>query len=330
VVVGRGLGPETVLPRRDRASVAVVAQPSTAARGRGLARALAQSGVEVATRVLPDGEAVKDLAVITDLYRWMASIGITRSDTLVAVGGGALTDAAGFAAATYLRGIEVVYVPTTLLGAVDAAIGGKTAVNLGAKNLIGAFRHPARVVIDVDVLDRLPVGLKRAGAAEVLKAGMIGDERLVGLLEREGLDADLEELVDRAVAVKVAVVNRDFEERGDRAHLNYGHTVGHAVETASGCSHGEAVAVGMVAAGRASALDLGFPDEARQSAVIRRLGLPDSVPGLDRAVVMELMAMDKKRGRDGPRMVLLERIGSPRVATVGSATVDAALSAIGI
>jgi 3-dehydroquinate synthase len=330
VLVGRGvLDPQTILPDRSRAVVAVVAQPSTARLGRDLARAAVRTGVRSEVRVLPDGEAAKDLEVIADLYRWMAALGMSRADTLVAVGGGALTDAAGFAAATFLRGIEAVYVATTLLAAVDAAIGGKTGVNLGAKNVIGAFRHPARVVVDVYVLDRLPDEVKRGGFAEALKAGLIGDEALVGVLERDGTAADLEEVVERAVSVKAAVVGRDFTERGERAHLNYGHTVGHAVEVAGGLGHGEAVAVGMVAAGRASAIETGFDDEERQRNAIAALGLPVAAV-LDRDRVLSLVAADKKRDAAGLRMVLLEGIGRPVVRAVGAATVEAALSAVAI
>ena len=280
--------------------------------------------------MVPDGDDAKTLAVIEDLYRWMLELGLTRSDTLVGVGGGALTDAAGFAAATYLRGVEAVYIPTTVLGAVDAAIGGKTGVNLDGKNLVGAFRHPARVVIDVDVLDRLPDGVKRGGLAEALKAGLIGDPALVGLHEEHGAAADLDQVVRRAVAVKAAVVGRDFTEQGERAHLNYGHTIGHAVEVAAGLGHGEAVAIGMVAAGRAAAVEVGFADEARQSAAIAGLGLPVSAPGLGRDEVLALVGRDKKRDAAGLRMVLLEGIGSPLVRHVGSATVGAALDALDI
>jgi 3-dehydroquinate synthase len=281
-------------------------------------------------RVLPDGESAKDLAVIEDLYRWMLDLGMTRSDTMVAVGGGALTDAAGYAAATYLRGIECSYVPTTVLGAVDAAIGGKTGVNLDGKNLVGAFRHPDRVVVDIDLLDRLPDPLKRDGLAEALKAGLIGDPDLLRILESGGIEADLEEVVGRAIAVKAAVVGRDFTEQGERAHLNYGHTIGHAVEVIGGFGHGEAVAIGMVAAGRASAAECGFGDEDRQRAAIDLLGLPLAAPTVGRSEALRLIDRDKKRDAAGLRMVLLEAIGVPRVGHVGSATVEAALDAVDI
>ena len=331
VVVGRGvLDAATVLGERPgRARVAVLAQPGEPARiGAALVDGVGAGGLAAALRVLPDGEAAKTLTVAGDVYEWLAGLGLTRDDTVVGVGGGALTDLAGFVAATFLRGIEAVYIPTTLLGAVDAAIGGKTGLNLGAKNLVGSFHHPARVVIDADLLDALPTALRREGAAEALKAGLIGDPGLVALYERDGLAADLAEVVRRAVAVKAAVVGLDFRDRGDRVHLNYGHTVGHAVEVAAAMGHGPAVAVGMVAAGRASALVAGFADEARQREVIARLGLPASAPGADGEKVRRLLGLDKKRDGTGLRMVLLERIGRPLLEHVGAATVEAALAAV--
>jgi 3-dehydroquinate synthetase len=332
ILVGRGIiGPDTVLDHRpDRRRVAVIAQPNVARLARGLARDIRAGGLAAEVRVVPDREAVKTLPAVGEIYTWLNDIGMTRQDTVVGVGGGALTDAAGFVAATYLRGVEAVYVPTTLLGAVDAAIGGKTAVNVGGKNLVGAFAHPRRVVVDADVLDRLPADIVREGAAEALKAGLIGDPDLVELYERDGLGADIEEVVQRAVAVKAAVVDRDFTEGGERAHLNYGHTVGHAVEVAAPMSHGHAVAVGMVAAGRVSALVAGFTGEDRQRAAIERLGLPTAAHGVAYEDAVRLMALDKKRSAEGLRFVVLEAIGRPGLRVVDSATLDAALQAVGI
>jgi len=333
VLVGRGvLDPATVLGERPgRGRVAVLTQPGEPARVGGvLASASRAGGLAAEVRVLPDGEEAKTLAVAGAVYEWLAGFGLTRADTVLAVGGGALTDLAGFVAATFLRGVEAIYVPTTLLGAVDASIGGKTAVNLGAKNLVGAFHHPARVVIDADLLDALPAALRREGAAEALKAGLVGDPALVSLYERDGLQADLAEVVRRAVAVKAGIVERDFREQGERAHLNYGHTIGHAVEAATGLGHGSAVAVGMVAAGRAAALVAGFAEEGRQREAIARLALPVAAPEADPAEVRRLLGLDKKRDTAGLRMVLLERVGRPRLEHVAAATVRAALAAVGI
>jgi 3-dehydroquinate synthase len=332
VLIGRGtLGTPGFLGEREgRARAAVLTQPGAADIGRRVARRLGDEGLEVSLKTLPDGEAAKTLSVVEEVYRWLIDLGLTRDDCIVGVGGGSLTDVTGFVAATYLRGIESIYVATTLLGAVDASIGGKTAVNLSAKNLIGAFYMPARVVVDIDVLEALPESLRREGAAEALKAGLIGDPDLVELFETRGMEADLFEVVTRAAAVKVDLVGRDFGDRGVRAFLNYGHTIGHAVETAGALSHGEAVAVGMVAAGRVAKTLLGFQDEDRQRSIIESLGLPATVSGVDASTVRKLIGQDKKRDAAGTRMVLLARVGDPRIERVDSATVEAALQAVGI
>ncbi|HEY5728244.1 MAG TPA: 3-dehydroquinate synthase family protein [Acidimicrobiia bacterium] len=333
VTVGRGVAvdgsqvvPEGVEGRR----VAILTQPATGATARRLAGSLAGAGLGTSVEVLPDGEAAKALAVVEAVYRRLNELELSRHDLVVGVGGGALTDVAGFVAATYLRGVELVLVPTTLLGAVDAAIGGKTAVNVDGKNLAGAFHHPVRVLVDLDVLDLLPAELRRQGSAEAVKAGLVGDPALVDLYERWGPDAPLDDVVNRAIAVKVAVVSADPTERGRRAWLNYGHTVGHAIEVVGSLSHGDAVAVGMVAAGEASTLECGFREAERVVAVLRRLELPVAAPGLDPGEVRRLVALDKKRDLRGLQMTLLRAVGDPVVTPVGPATVDAALTAVGI
>jgi 3-dehydroquinate synthase len=334
VLVGRFAGApdeEVLLPEREgRRRVAIVTHDGATRVAARIETRLATAGIEVATRQLPDREAAKTMATAEATYLWLNALGMTRLDTIVAVGGGALTDAAGFIAATYLRGIEIVLVPTTLLGAVDAAIGGKTAVNVGGKNLAGVFAHPARVVVDLDVVAGLPRGLLIEGTAETLKAGLIADLRLVELYEEHGLEAPLEEVVTRAVRVKAEVVSGDFREGGRRAILNYGHTVGHAVETAHGLPHGHAVAIGMVAAGAVAGNVTGFADADRQRDLIARLELPTRAPASDRAELLRLMALDKKRDASGIRMVLLRTIGDATVATVDTATVEAALDAVGV
>lgn len=319
------------LPERDgRSAVALLAQPSVVRLAAALEAGLAASGLRTAVVTLPDGEAAKRIGVVEDVYRELSVAGVGRKDTIVAVGGGALTDTAGFIAATYLRGVEAVFVPTTLLGAVDAAIGGKTAVNVDGKNLAGVFRHPARVVIDLDVLGNLPESLLREGSAEALKAGYVGDPALVERYRVDGIEAPLEEVINRAVAVKARVVSDDFTERGGRAVLNYGHTVGHAVEVAAGLSHGESVAIGMAAAAKLSELVTGYDGAAAQRQLIRSLGLPVRAPAVRAARVEQLMAMDKKRDERGLRFVVLEAIGRPIVVHADGATVRAALASIGI
>lgn len=333
IVIDRGVAddPHAVLqPRADRANAVVLCQPATRGVAERLAAAFVRTGIAATVIELPDGEAVKALDALEPIYRRLNDLSLTRRDTIVGVGGGALTDVAGFVAATYLRGVEAVYVATTLLGAVDAAIGGKTAVNVGGKNLVGVFAHPTRVVIDLDLLDQLPPDLIRQGSAEALKAGLIGDPELVSLYVRDGIDAPLDEVVDRAVGVKTTVVSDDFRERGDRAFLNYGHTVGHAIEVASGISHGDAVAIGMVAAGTVSRLTVGFTGAGEQRDLIGRLGLPTVAPPVDAARVLELVNLDKKRDAAGTRMVVLQEIGRPAVLHVDDATVRAALASVDV
>jgi len=321
----------TVLPERPaRSRVAVFTQPTTRALADGIAGSAAAAGYQTAVHVLPDREAAKTLQIAEECYLWLNSIGMTRSDTVVAVGGGAATDLGGFVGATYLRGVETVLVPTTLLAAVDAAIGGKTAVNVGGKNLAGVFRHPARVVVDTAVLDGLPEDLLIEGAAEAVKAGFIADPGLVALFQRHGLAAPISEVVTRALKVKAAVVSDDFTEQGRRAFLNYGHTVGHAIEYVAGIPHGHAVAIGMVAAGAASGMITGFNGGAEQRELLAALQLPIVSPPAARDAVEAAMALDKKRDSTGLRMVLLEAFGKPIVTAVDPTTVRAALRAVGI
>ena len=281
-------------------------------------------------RTLPDREEAKTIEVAESSYRWLNDLGMTRGDLIVGIGGGSLTDVAGFVAGTYLRGVDAVLVPTTLLGAVDAAIGGKAALNLDGKNLIGVFKHPARVIVDLEILEALPAELLRQGHAEALKAGFIADAALVELYERGDAAAPIDEIVRRAIVVKAKVVSDDFRETGRRAILNFGHTVGHAVETLSDLSHGEAVAVGMVAAAAASREVVGFEGAGRISAIVESLGLPIRAPALDGHEVRAAMQLDKKRDENGLRMVLLEDFGRPVLKAVSAATVTIALESIGL
>lgn len=331
IAAGRGIADHEALIPAGRSAIAVLTQPPLVGRAQNMIAALQEaSGVEAELRVLPDGDSAKELAVVGETYRWLNEIDFTRDGLLVAIGGGALTDVAGFVAATYLRGVEVVYMPTTLLGAVDAAIGGKTGINVDGKNLAGAFRHPLRIVVDLDLLDALPIELRREGAAETVKAGFIANEEIIAAYEADGVDAALDIVVPAAIDVKVKTVTEDFREGGRRAILNYGHTIGHAIEVAAGITHGDAVAIGMIAAGRASAELLGFQGNGRQRAVLERIGLPTAAPAVDAGHVMELISRDKKRDRGGLRMVLLRDFGEPVVRHVSAETVHLALREIGV
>lgn len=333
VYIGDGIAISAELampPRPGRRQVAILTQPGPLELADALSDSLREVGCKVTVRILPDREEAKSLAVVEETYLWLNSLGITRHDSIVAVGGGAATDVGGFVGATYLRGIETVLVPTTLLGAVDAAIGGKTAVNVGGKNLAGVFSHPSRVIIDTAILAALPEELLIEGTAEAVKAGFIADPDLIALYQAEGLAAPLTEVVPRAVRVKAEVVSGDFTEQGRRAILNYGHTVGHAIEYVTGIPHGHAVAIGMVAAGEAAELLTGFASAGTQRDLLADLGLPVTVADVDRAEVEAALLLDKKRDSTGVRMVLLEALGKPIVMTVDMTTVRAALYAVGV
>lgn len=264
--------------------------------------------------VLPTGEASKNLDSVRALYDGFVSAGLDRHSTVVAFGGGVVGDTAGFAAATYLRGIRLVQIPTTLLAMVDASVGGKVAVDLPqGKNLVGAFHQPELVLIDPAVLSTLPSNHWKCGMAEVIKHGLLADAALLNpklwVQERRA------ELVSRAVRVKARIVEADPFEQDRRAHLNLGHTFGHAIEkvTSYRCPHGEAVAVGLVAAAvlsRQMGLCTGrLPSLVRRT--LAKAGLPCRIDGLDAAEVRAAMSVDKKRIQGRNRFVLLADVGRP-------------------
>jgi len=331
VLVGRGL-PVPVLPAREgRRRVAILTQPAATPRALEVARlARVESDIECEVIGLPDREEAKTLEVAASVYEALARFGLARPDTVAGVGGGSVTDLAGFVAGTWLRGVEAVHFPTTLLGAVDAAIGGKTGVNLAGKNLVGVIWHPTRVTIDIDLLEALPIPLLREGMAEALKTGLVGDPGLCEALVAHGLDAELEEVVLRSVRVKAGIVDEDEAEKGVRAHLNFGHTIGHAVEYASSLSHGESVSVGMVAAAEVSRHALGFRDTDMVRSALASMELPTHVDGLDAARVRDLLRHDKKRDEHGLRMVLLREVGVPVVESVGAEEIEIGLAAVGL
>lgn len=326
IIVGRTL-PIRLPERSDREKVAVLAQPG---RPADLAREISGRLPDVETRILelPDREAAKDLETVGVVYDALADFNLGRHDTVLGVGGGALTDVAGFVAATWLRGVESVLVPTTLLAAVDASIGGKTGINRHGKNLVGAFWHPSRVIVDLDHLDDLPDRLKLEGTAEIIKAGCIADPVIVDEYADRGIDADLDVVVPRAISVKAGIVSEDFRESGRRALLNFGHTIGHAVEVLAPLPHGLAVSVGMVAAGVVSSRRYGF-DVGWLTDLLFSTGLPVAAAGVSRSAAVELIARDKKRSADGVRMVLLRSIADPVVEAVSSDEIEGALDAVG-
>ncbi|MFN6568147.1 3-dehydroquinate synthase [Dendronalium sp. ChiSLP03b] len=285
---------------------------------------LKSAGFEVASCSLPAGERYKNLNSIQKLYDIALENRLERSSTMVALGGGVIGDMTGFAAATWLRGINVVQVPTTLLAMVDSSIGGKTGVNHPhGKNLIGAFHQPRSVLIDPEVLKTLPMREFRAGMAEVIKYGVIWDAELFSQMEasknlnqlRYIKPEFISTILTRSCQAKADVVGKDEKEAGLRAILNYGHTIGHAVESLTGyrlVNHGEAVAIGMVAAGQI-AVDLGLwqqEDTERQNALIQKAGLPTKLPdGVDIEAIIEALQLDKKVKAGKVRFILPTQIG---------------------
>jgi 3-dehydroquinate synthase len=289
---------------------------------------LTAAGFQVSTCILSAGERYKTLNSLQKIYDAAIDQRLERSSTFLALGGGVIGDMTGFAASSWLRGINFIQVPTSLLAMVDASIGGKTGVNHPrGKNLIGAFYQPRLVLIDPDVLKTLPTREFRAGMAEVIKYGIIWDAELLTMLEKaDGLDrlSELDselvsEILRRSAQAKVDVVSQDEKEAGIRAILNYGHTIGHAVESLTGykvVNHGEAVAIGMVAAGRlAVAAKLwSSADADRQDAVIRKTGLPTKLPdGISISDIVTALTLDKKVQSGRVRFVLPTKVGSAHV-----------------
>ena len=300
----------------------LVSEPGAwAAVGAGLADSLAKDGWAVDKLLLPQGEDAKRLSVIEDAARELAQLRVERREPLVAIGGGALGDAAGFLAATYLRGVPFVQVPTTLVAQLDSSIGGKTGVDLPeGKNLLGAFHQPVAILADVAVLASLDARQRRAALAEAVKMAALGDERLFGTLETEGAaiaDGDsaavesgaLAEVVERAAWAKVEVVLADERETGGRIALNLGHSLGHAIEAAAGFRdllHGEAVAYGLRAAARIGvARDVTPPERAeRIEALLDSLRLGSAPLDLALDAVLEPLGADKKHAAGALRWVL--------------------------
>ncbi len=293
--------------------------------GQGAIESLIQSGFTVASCILPAGERYKTLATLQKIYDAALENQLERSSIMVALGGGVIGDMTGFAAATWLRGINVIQVPTSLLAMVDAAIGGKTGVNHPkGKNLIGAFHQPRLVLIDPQVLQTLPAREFRAAIAEVIKYGIIWDADLFAQLEAAKrlnqirfVDENLlQTILTRSAQAKAHVVSKDEKESGLREILNYGHTIGHAVESLTGyrtINHGEGVAIGMVAAGRI-AVAMGLWDQAecdRQEALIQKAGLPVRLPeAMDIDAIIKTLSSDKKVKSGKVRFVLPRQIGT--------------------
>ena len=327
------LGGEVV--RRTGATRAmVVTVPAVGRRfGAAVMRSLRGAGLKAKRFDVPDGDRTKNLRQAAKLYEAFLDAGADRSTAVVALGGGVVGDLAGFVAATLLRGLPFVQVPTTVLAMVDASVGGKTGVNLPrGKNLVGAFHQPKLVWIDAALLRTLPPRQRAAGSAEVVKHAAIRDAALFARLERDlerFLDLEPEVLVpvlERNCEIKAEVVSRDEREAGLRVQLNFGHTMAHAIEALSGYRrilHGEAVSMGMVFAARRSE-ELGFAPEgtaARLAKLLVRAALPTELPSFPRRAYLGAMGVDKKRREGEIRFVVLRRIGRAEVVALRPADI---------
>lgn len=324
VLIGRGVRAElaAAVTTTGAATTLLVHQPALAEVAEAVRQELEAAGLDAHRVEIPDAEDGKSLAVAGFCWDVCAQAGLTRSDVVISLGGGAATDLAGFVAATWMRGLRVIHVPTTLLAMVDAAVGGKTGINTPAgKNLVGAFHEPSAVLVDLAVLDTLPAAELAAGSAEIVKAGFIADPRILELFEADpGAALDpagpvLPELVRRAVQVKADVVAADLRESHLREILNYGHTLGHAIERREDYRwrHGAAVSVGMVFAAelgrRSGRLDDATAD--RHRAVLESIGLPTSYAAGALDELVESMRGDKKARSGNLRFVVLDGLAKP-------------------
>ncbi len=325
VIVGVGVLGELpgLIPKESR-TVVVIHPEGLGEIARPVCGALTAAGLTVKTEPVPDGEAGKTVDVAARLWSSLADHKLTRSDCIVGLGGGATTDLAGFVAATWLRGVKVVLIPTTLLGMADAAVGGKTAIDIPAgKNLVGAFHSPAGVLADLATLETLPRADYVAGLAEVIKAGFIADPGIIDLVQQDPDGATVphgrhaRELIERAIRVKGGVVSNDLTEKGPREFLNYGHTLGHAIERVEKYRfrHGDAVAIGMVYVAELARLAGRLDDQttAMHRTVLASVGLPTNYRPGAWPDLREAMSLDKKVRGARLRLVVLDGLARPGI-----------------
>jgi len=331
VLVGTGqLGELAGLLGPGVLRVAVIHAASLTERAVTVGSVLADAGMRMQAIAVPDGEAAKTAEVAADCWAALGRLGFTRSDAVVGLGGGATTDLAGFVAATFLRGLPVVHLPTTLLGMVDAAVGGKSGINTAeGKNLVGCFHEPAGVICDLELLTTLPAAELSSGLAEVIKCGLISDPAILDLVAAQPAAAldpgspTLRELVELSIRVKATAVSGDLHEATSsgrqigREALNYGHTLGHAIERVEGYRfrHGEAVSIGLVYAAELARLSglLTTREVVRHRELLGSVGLPTSYPTGRWEALYPAMRLDKKSRGDLLRMVVLHGIGHPAI-----------------
>lgn len=318
VTIGHRLTESIAAQAREQgaAQVAIIHQPTLAAVARELAEAIGAAGTTVHLMAVPDAEAGKTLETAGALWDELGEAALGRKDLIIGLGGGAATDLAGFVAATWVRGVDVILVPTTLLGMVDAAVGGKAGINTAAgKNLVGSFHEPIGVYIDLDRLYTLDDEDIIAGSAEIIKTGFIADEEILRIYEadpKESLEpsARLTELITRSVKVKAEVVSSDLKESGQREFLNYGHTFGHAIEQYENYAwrHGNAVAVGMmfVAQLAKSRGLIGAAEVERHRLILESVGLPTSYEAGRFDELYQVMTRDKKNRNGAIRFVAVD------------------------
>jgi len=327
VLVGRALLDEIPAALGDKVAKVLVVHPEAlSVSAEALRESLVAKGYEVILTGVPNGEEAKRVEVAAFCWGILGKADFTRSDAVIGFGGGSTTDLAGWVAATWLRGVKLIQVPTTLLAMVDASVGGKTGINTAeGKNLVGSFYAPSAVICDLDTLATLPRNEILAGFGEVAKCGFIQDERILEIIEADvavatdPTSAEFRELIERSIALKARVVAEDFKESGMREILNYGHTLGHAIEHAERYKwrHGAAISIGMVFVAELARLNgrLSDADVERHRKVLTSLGLPISYKADKWEQLLSTMQRDKKSRAGQLRFVVLDAIGKPTIMT---------------
>lgn len=322
-VVGRGLLLEVAPALEGSKKALLIAPTALSATAERLKEVLQDSGVEVLVAEVPSGEDAKRIEVASFCWKIMGQADFNRDDCVIGLGGGSTTDLAGFVGANWLRGVDVYLIPTTLLGMVDAAIGGKTGINTSeGKNLVGSFHLPKRVFVDLDTLDTLPRNELLAGMAEVVKYGFIQDPSMLDVVLEDDSATDhtslaFQDLITRSIRIKEEITTEDFRESGKREFLNYGHTLGHAIEHAERYKwrHGAAISIGMVFAAELSALSgkLSHEEVDLHRSVFSKLGLPMKYRSDRWDMLLSTIQRDKKTRSGVLRFVVLDRIGKPSI-----------------